>query len=218
MNSGIYVLRNKVNGKCYIGKSVRLDRRSKEHKFASTLRGRVLRRAYEKYGKDNFEFTVLERCAEEVCYEREEHYIATLKPEYNMTAGGEGRRGPMPEETKALLAQAAREQWAAKTPEERDRVIKHNLTGPRKGHPVTQETRAKLRKATLAQMKANGGPLISRAVVQYTRYTLEKVAVHESIRAAGRAIGIHGSNISANLSGRIPHVRGHVYAYESSKV
>jgi group I intron endonuclease len=60
MASGIYKITNTINGKCYIGSAVDLDRREKDHFKAST--NPPLRRAMKKYGKDKFTFEVLEEC------------------------------------------------------------------------------------------------------------------------------------------------------------
>ena len=69
MSSGIYVIRNLVNDKLYVGKSVHIENRWLEHQ--SDLRnGRHanihLQRAYDKYGPDNLLHEVLELCEEDV--------------------------------------------------------------------------------------------------------------------------------------------------------
>ena len=64
---GIYKITNKLNNNCYIGKSIDIERRFKEHKthaFYKKERNRewnkVLYRAIRKYGLENFSFEVLE--------------------------------------------------------------------------------------------------------------------------------------------------------------
>lgn len=239
MDSGIYMLRNKVNNKFYIGKSVRLRIRRNEHRIAGNLRGRVLARAFKKYGKDNFEFIVLERCEPERLFAREVHYIATLQPEYNMTEGGDGRRGPMPEEAKAVLAERGRAQWANKTDDERARVVSHNLTGPRKGHQVGLDTRQKLRVAATKQHRERGPsalqkqaasasmkawhaaghpPVRARAVVQIDPQTREVLAVFPMATEAASALGVHPSGITGVCRGRKKTCAGYAWAYASVKV
>jgi len=61
-NIGVYKIINKIDGKIYIGSSLDLKRRFKEHK--SHLKrdkhcNRYLQRAWNKYGEDNFEFIIL---------------------------------------------------------------------------------------------------------------------------------------------------------------
>lgn len=60
--AGIYIFKNNINGKCYVGQSVNLRSRLKHH--MSNLRTKrydlPLYRALEKYGVHNFTFDILE--------------------------------------------------------------------------------------------------------------------------------------------------------------
>lgn len=63
LNSGIYCIKNIKTSKVYIGSSIDIKRRKREH--FSRLKKRVhnniyLQRAYNKYGADNFFFYVIE--------------------------------------------------------------------------------------------------------------------------------------------------------------
>jgi group I intron endonuclease len=63
MNSGIYQIKNIINGKVYIGSSIDLKRRENEHfNFLRKNKhyNRYLQRAWNKYGEENFKFEVLE--------------------------------------------------------------------------------------------------------------------------------------------------------------
>jgi group I intron endonuclease len=64
LNSGIYKIINNESGKIYIGSAIDLKRRKREH-FSRLLNkiheNRYLQRAYNKYGKDKFEFIVIEK-------------------------------------------------------------------------------------------------------------------------------------------------------------
>lgn len=61
--SGIYKITNTANGKCYIGCAVNIKKRFYEHKWALT-RGEHgnphLQAAWQKYGEEAFEFSVIE--------------------------------------------------------------------------------------------------------------------------------------------------------------
>lgn len=90
--AGIYRIRNLVNGKCYVGSSVNIRKRWHVHRSYLTRgvhHNRYLTAAWNKYGQDAFTFEVIEYCAKESLIEREQHYIDTLRPEYNLspTAG-----------------------------------------------------------------------------------------------------------------------------------
>lgn len=85
--SGIYILTNSVNGKRYIGSSNNIRKRLWKHR--SLLRHNkhenpYLQNAWNKYGEDMFAFAVIETCETDVLLEREQYYIDTLKPEYNI--------------------------------------------------------------------------------------------------------------------------------------
>ncbi len=76
--SGIYVIRNKTNGKIYIGSSKNIRRRMHEHR--SELRRGIhdndhLQKAWRKYGEDAFEFEVLEQCEVAMLIEREQYWL-----------------------------------------------------------------------------------------------------------------------------------------------
>jgi group I intron endonuclease len=63
MNSGVYTITNKIDGKIYVGKAIHVRKRLAEH--LSTLKNNChknvhLQNAFNKYGKDNFIFEVLE--------------------------------------------------------------------------------------------------------------------------------------------------------------
>jgi group I intron endonuclease len=68
MNSGIYIIKNTVNNKVYIGKSINIKNRIYNHKSALKSNrhyNTYLQNSYNKYGKDAFIFEVLEKCLEE---------------------------------------------------------------------------------------------------------------------------------------------------------
>ena len=79
--SGIYQIRNLVNGKVYVGSSVNLHVRELSH-FNSLKRNahdnEKLQRAYNKYGLDKLVFEVLEYVEKDMLLEREQYYIDTL--------------------------------------------------------------------------------------------------------------------------------------------
>jgi predicted GIY-YIG superfamily endonuclease len=75
---GIYAIRNKVNNKVYIGSSVDIFRRFRKHKTELNTGKHSnihLKRAFEIFGKDVFEFIFLEECEKEVLIQKEIEYI-----------------------------------------------------------------------------------------------------------------------------------------------
>lgn len=94
MNGFIYIIRNTVNGKVYIGQTgTSVDQRWKEHLRHSRYCDWAINRAMRKYGTDKFYIEVLEQCEPDKLNEREIHYIklydSTNKSKgYNMSKGG----------------------------------------------------------------------------------------------------------------------------------
>lgn len=93
----IYVIENLINGKKYVGKTMKtVEERWKTHIRDSKRGTTKLYNAIKKYGVDNFDTYWMEcthRVSNDVLNQRERYWIAVLQPEYNMTAGGDG--GPI---------------------------------------------------------------------------------------------------------------------------
>lgn len=79
---GIYKIENLINGKCYVGQSIHIKTRWREHK--SSHLNYPLYKAFRKYGIENFHFSVLEIVKEkDDLTPRELYWYEKLKPEYN---------------------------------------------------------------------------------------------------------------------------------------
>lgn len=85
--SGVYKILNNVNNKFYIGSATNLVKRKENHRNTLLKNKHVnilLQRALCKYGVSSFDFIILEFCDTEKLIEREQYYIDTLNPEYNI--------------------------------------------------------------------------------------------------------------------------------------
>lgn len=99
---GIYKIENLINGHIYIGQSISIERRLKEHLYKpfyekSDQYNTPLYRAIRKYGKETFSFEIIEECSKDLLNEREIYwidyyhsYIGDGQGGYNLTRGGEG--------------------------------------------------------------------------------------------------------------------------------
>ena len=78
---GVYLIKNNLNGKCYVGSSSNIIERWSKHKSPSTWKNRNndLYKDFQEYGLDNFSFEVLEKCDESELFQRERYYIETLE-------------------------------------------------------------------------------------------------------------------------------------------
>lgn len=78
MNSGVYIIKNIVSGKMYVGSSSDLTRRKKDH-FVGLRRGTHFNihmlSSSKIYGAESFIFGVAEYCKEEDLLSKEQYYI-----------------------------------------------------------------------------------------------------------------------------------------------
>lgn len=113
---GVYMLMNLVNGKRYVGSSKNLYNRLSEHKHLlkhNRSHNAHLQAAWNKYGEDNFIYNVLEICnTEEEQYKREQYYIDTIKPEYNLSLEVIANIGrEVTEETRQKISNTLKERY-----------------------------------------------------------------------------------------------------------
>lgn len=88
---GVYQIKNLVNNKIYIGSTTQsfIKRLSVHlnHLYKGTHHSIILQRAWDKYGEENFEFSILELCKNNsIVLEREQYWLDKLKP-YNRNIG-----------------------------------------------------------------------------------------------------------------------------------
>jgi len=81
---GVYKI--KINDKEYIGSSCNIGHRLKHHLWSlDNLKhhNRTMQNLYNKYGKEEIYFTIVEECSDDILIEREAYYISTLNPYIN---------------------------------------------------------------------------------------------------------------------------------------
>ena len=93
---GIYKITNLINGKIYIGQSIQIFSRWKQHfkSYEDCDKTTYLYNALVKYGIENFSFSIEELCEPELLNEKEKFYIEKYKSfnhlfGYNLTDGGD---------------------------------------------------------------------------------------------------------------------------------
>lgn len=94
--SGVYIIKNTHNGKCYIGSSVNIKKRWSEHKWLlnkNSHHSPHLQNAWNFYGGESFIIEVLEECPVYDLLKREQHYIDSILPEYNVSKTAGNRLG-----------------------------------------------------------------------------------------------------------------------------
>lgn len=154
--SGVYQIVNLINKKRYVGSSVNLATRKSEH-FTKLKKNKhhniYLQRSYKKYGKDNFEFQVLEYVEDkDKLTEREQYYIDTLKPEYNIRQIAESNLGlKMSKETRKIMSEKGKQRkgknngmYGKKHSEETKEKMSKSQRGKKRSVPRSEEHRKHL--------------------------------------------------------------------------
>ena len=146
MKSGIYLIKNIINNKVYIGSSVNIDRRWVQHKQDLTSgkhHSIHLQQAWDKYGEQNFKFEIIEEV------QKQEHLISYEQVYLEYYKSYEGDKGynickvagsPLglrhSEETKRKMSEAKRKQ---------SEETKKKISEAHNGKKLSEETKQKLR-------------------------------------------------------------------------
>ena len=238
----IYKITNIVNGKVYVGQTVRpLDMRWKEHLSHIKFYDFPLYRAIKKHGVKNFVVEGIDRAENrEDLDAKERHWISVLQTMcprgYNAISGPPGKATKTSEETKTRLSDGLRERW--KTAEYRQKM-KESTTGvkrgPRseewinklseahRGKKLTEEHKEKIR---LASKKLwEDGDYAARASLglakihkQCARRVVNTTTgcVYESASEAARMCGLYQQNITKCCQGERKTVGGFEWEYAES--
>lgn len=146
----VYLVENLINGKRYIGVTGNgLAFRRRQHEQAPNSKRvtcRYFHSAIKKHGTDSFRWSVLATCATfEAALQEEVRLISEMKPEYNLTSGGQGSRG-------RIVSKEQRERHSAKmkgqkrSAESIAKMVKTNT-----GRKMTAEQRARISAAKLGK-------------------------------------------------------------------
>lgn len=109
--AGIYVIKNLINGKVYIGQTKSVYNRLISHKNAllnNKHENQHLQRSFNKNGIKNFKFNVIEYCEISKLTEKEKFYISKQKECYNIREASDSvihpKRQPIADETRLKLS------------------------------------------------------------------------------------------------------------------
>lgn len=199
MTTGIYKITNKINGKSYIGQSVCIERRWKEHlnRHSKSL----IHKAIEKYGEQNFDFSIVEECCQEDLDEKEQYWIKyynTFNDGYNLTRGG---NSGFFYDIEAVYEDFLRTGNIHKTAE--------NIGC----HTTTARNILRIFDINLTEYQKD------KPVEQIDPITLKVVKIYDTIQDAADAVHVNRSGISGALSGHKKSAGGYYWReVGSSKV
>ena len=218
MAIGVYEILNKSDNKRYIGSSVVIENRKAQH-FAY-LRGNYhpnkhLQSAFNKYGEENFEFTVIEHCDEVAVLDREKHYISIFsalddKFGYNLAPEpGCGFRGfRWSDESKFKLSNSLKKSYV------------EGKRQPRKT-PLSLGAKCKISQS-LKEQHASGSREHAQQLIGKKNsrpiYCHQTSKVYDSCTLAAKELGLSNGNISSILTGVRNHTKGYTFIYVKEKV
>ncbi len=226
---------NKANGHQYVGSSVDVQKRWREHHNALRAgehRNPHLQAAWDKYGKDAFYLMLLEAVADpQFLALVEQRHLGILDPEYNIaTVAGstlgvrpsdearrrmsEARRGKsLTEEIRCKMSVAQRgeknHQYGKPKTEAARRKISEALRG-RPGKPQTDETRRKISEA----LRGKPSPLRGRPGKKHTEEARRKMSVAQR----GEKNHWHGKRHTDETRYKISEAQRHVWARRKGAV
>ena len=188
----IYIWRNKVNGKQYVGQAKNFRQRTKEHKRVSFNKNQKydynfpLHRAIRKYGIKNFEVCILEFDLSDYdeMNQKEIYYIEKFdtlanKKGYNVANGGKNTNkfaGKTEEEMREISKKISEAQKGKNNPfygKKHSEETKRKLSEAKKGKKHSKETKEKISKA----LKGENSPHLVSLIVQVNKLTNKVVSV-----------------------------------------
>lgn len=233
-NCGIYKITNVVNGKFYIGSSNNLKKRKREHFWSLDKGNHVnahLQRAYDKYGKDSFEFDVLEFLNnDENLLEIEQFYIDTTDccnlsvgyniNEYAVGGGLKGENNPnfgkkMSEEQKEKIRKTLLGHHVSETTK---KLMSANRKGKMVGKdnhnfgkPRTKEQKERHSEMLKGRFLGDKNPA-ARKVVQLSKDG-EFIKIHNTLKDGATEIGALSPNIVKCCKGIYNTTGGYKWMY-----
>lgn len=165
MTVGIYQITNTANGKKYIGQSIDVERRLKQHKWELNNNSHSnyhLQGSWNKYGSDSFTFDIIKECSESLLDYYEKEYIFTWNLTndvngYNLQDGGghfkhsietkqkiSESKQKMSDETKKKISENNGRYWKGKA---RSEETKKKISEANKGKTLSEEAKKKMSEA-----------------------------------------------------------------------
>ena len=182
MNHYVYEITNLINGKKYIGKrSCKCP--IEEDKYMGS--GKLLKKAINKYGKENFKKEILQICKnEKEALEKEIYVINKLDATkninyYNISNGGQGGN------TKAGYS------------EEELRIYSKKLSASLKGRKLSEETKMKISLSRKDKYKGENHPLYGK---HHSETTKKKISMNSGSKREEVRLKISKSSKGKTLS------------------
>lgn len=230
--SGVYKIKNLINGKYYIGSSINVLNRLTTHFRELRANNHVnskLQRSYNKYGEGNFIIEIIEICTVNDLLMREQFYLDSLKPELNLMSRATGGIDSHTEESKLKMSIAQKNVYRNLTEEQKESRRKNCSLGM-KGKKLSFEQRVARSKAIKGSIKQQehlkklhklynvgklNAKLISKPVLQFNK-DMVFITEYSSIKEATLATG--NGNIIGCCKGKRKTANGFIWKYKNEKL
>lgn len=201
----IYKITNRVNGKVYIGQTtMSLTKRWRYHCTPSSSYCRLLHRAIQKYGRENFTVEQIDvACDRDELDWKETYWISfydsmNRDKGYNLLSGG--RHHEISEETR--LKMSVSQKGKTLSDDHRRKIGQSQV-----GRVQSKETRLKIRNARLGKYAGSDNPRAKRI------YCIETDTYFGSIKEAVEYLGCVESTMSRCLKGKLKTCKGYHWRY-----
>jgi|WetSurMetagenome_2_1015567.scaffolds.fasta_scaffold511614_1 group I intron endonuclease len=218
IQSVIYKIENIINNKVYVGKSRNIVKRLNQYKYnlkVKSLINQHLLASIEKYGIENFIFSIIEEVEESRLNNREIYWIGrydstNTEKGYNKTSGGDGMSA-----TLEIRLKISNTLLNVKHSDER----RKNESLSHMGVKLSAEHIENIRKSQIDRFKDNKerekcGIALRKVVFQYDKNNMF-IKEWESIREASRKLSIDCGTISKCCNNIIKTSGGYKWSYEN---
>lgn len=237
----IYKITNKINGKVYIGQTIRtIEERWHEHCKPTSDCGAIAN-AIRKHGRDSFTIELVDTANSiEELNAKEQEYIGkfnTMRPNgYNLTTGG--MNYARSEETKQKMSAhqigAGNHRFGKKRTPEQNAKHAASVMGEDNhffGKTHTKESKQKMSVAIKKAQSIKGHPRLGKTFSEESRKRMSEaqkgrpspcrkpIKCHEtgvtypSLTETAKALGVSPSSICAVLKGKRTHTKGFSFSY-----
>ena len=220
---GIYIIKNKITGRQYVGSTIDSDTRWRRHRNSldkEIHHSRYLNHAWKKYGAEAFEFLMVEEVIDRrILIEREQWWLDNIDSLYNMNRKAYsclGYKWTSEQLAKRVAAQSGDNHWSKKkkfTDEAKKRMSEaqknlyaNGYVNPNKGKKLSQEV--------LDKIKQNVKKLPIDQFDKQGNY----IKTWPSAIEASRSLGKHYNCLIHCLKGNRKHSQGYVWKYSNKEL
>ena len=176
---GIYMIKNNINGNFYIGSSKDIKKRWYAHKSTLKLNKHMniyLQRSYNKYGKENFSYVLLEKTDIDNLLLKEQEYLDKYKNDkkcYNIgikSSGGDNLSNhPNKEEIIKKIKNSLKIRFQNMNDDEKQQLSKkfQGDKNPNYGNNWTDEMKTEASERSKKYFKENGNYIIGKTFDEY---------------------------------------------------